>query len=108
MIPLGLEPKTYCLEGSCSIQLSYGTNLDDYLFRKSAAKVDIFSETAKLFREILQRINAWSLFCSLPVAIDDFAVSRILVDLDAKITRVTTYIEVLVVIRNTIHFYALG
>ena len=25
MIPLGLEPKTYCLEGSCSIQLSYGT-----------------------------------------------------------------------------------
>ncbi len=27
MIPLGLEPKTYCLEGSCSIQLSYGTDL---------------------------------------------------------------------------------
>ena len=25
VIPLGLEPKTYCLEGSCSIQLSYGT-----------------------------------------------------------------------------------
>ena len=27
VIPLGLEPKAYCLEGSCSIQLSYGTSL---------------------------------------------------------------------------------
>ena len=27
VIPLGLEPKTYSLEGCCSIQLSYGTNL---------------------------------------------------------------------------------
>ncbi len=26
VIPFGFEPKTYCLEGSCSIQLSYGTN----------------------------------------------------------------------------------
>ena len=25
VIPLGLEPKTVCLEGRCSIQLSYGT-----------------------------------------------------------------------------------
>ena len=25
MIPAGLEPATYCLEGSCSIQLSYET-----------------------------------------------------------------------------------
>ncbi|MEN9421993.1 MAG: hypothetical protein RLZZ107_1472 [Bacteroidota bacterium] len=25
VIPFGFEPKTYCLEGSCSIQLSYGT-----------------------------------------------------------------------------------
>ena len=24
-IPAGLEPATYCLEGSCSIRLSYGT-----------------------------------------------------------------------------------
>jgi len=24
--PVGLEPTTYCLEGSCSIQLSYGVN----------------------------------------------------------------------------------
>ena len=26
VIPLGLEPKTVCLEGRCSIQLSYGTS----------------------------------------------------------------------------------
>ena len=25
VIPLGFEPKACCLEGSCSIQLSYGT-----------------------------------------------------------------------------------
>ena len=27
MIPSGFEPEAYCLEGSCSIQLSYGTDL---------------------------------------------------------------------------------
>ena len=27
VIPFGFEPKTYCLEGSCSIQLSYGTKI---------------------------------------------------------------------------------
>ena len=26
MTPFGFEPKTYCLEGSCSIQLSYGAS----------------------------------------------------------------------------------
>ena len=46
VIPLGLEPKTYCLEGSCSIQLSYGTNLL-VISRKSAAKVGIFLELYK-------------------------------------------------------------
>ena len=25
VIPAGFEPATYCLEGNCSIQLSYGT-----------------------------------------------------------------------------------
>ena len=43
MIPLGLEPKAYCLEGSCSIQLSYGTNP----FANAAAKLAIFSRTTK-------------------------------------------------------------
>ena len=28
VIWLGLEPKTYCLEGSCSIQLSYQTHFN--------------------------------------------------------------------------------
>ena len=28
MIQLGFEPKTYCLEGSCSIQLSYWTSFN--------------------------------------------------------------------------------
>ncbi len=27
VIPIGFEPMTYCLEGSCSIQLSYRTNV---------------------------------------------------------------------------------
>ena len=27
VIPSGFEPEAYCLEGSCSIQLSYGTDL---------------------------------------------------------------------------------
>ena len=43
VIPLGLEPKAYCLEGSCSIQLSYGTDLS----QKLGAKVLIFCDTAK-------------------------------------------------------------
>ncbi len=35
VIPFGFEPKTYCLEGSCSIQLSYGTLLKDGKGNKS-------------------------------------------------------------------------
>ena len=27
VIPIGFEPMAYCLEGSCSIQLSYGTSI---------------------------------------------------------------------------------
>ena len=27
VIPLGFEPKTHSLEGCCSIQLSYGTDI---------------------------------------------------------------------------------
>ena len=43
VIRSGLEPETYCLEGSCSIQLSYQTDL----FAFAGAKIDIFSETHK-------------------------------------------------------------
>ena len=43
VIRSGLEPETYCLEGSCSIQLSYQT----ILFCFAAAKLDIFSQTDK-------------------------------------------------------------
>ncbi len=35
VIELGFEPKTYCLEGSCSIQLSYST----YVSRHSSQSV---------------------------------------------------------------------
>ena len=45
MIPSGLEPETYCLEGSCSIQLSYGTDL----FVFAGAKVVIFLQIAKFY-----------------------------------------------------------
>ena len=40
VIRSGFEPETYCLEGSCSIQLSYQT----ILFCFAAAKLDIFSD----------------------------------------------------------------
>ncbi len=43
VIRSGLEPETYCLEGSCSIQLSYQT----ILFCFAGAKVGIFSQTDK-------------------------------------------------------------
>ena len=50
VIRLGLEPKTYCLEGSCSIQLSYRTC--HALFRIAGAKVYNFWQTAKYFPNI--------------------------------------------------------
>ena len=56
VIPLGLEPKTYCLEGSCSIQLSYGTDLKRGFREELAAKLDIFSEISK-FSGRFQMVN---------------------------------------------------
>ena len=32
VIPIGFEPMTYCLEGSCSIQLSYRTKNNTIVF----------------------------------------------------------------------------
>jgi hypothetical protein len=37
-IPAGVEPATYCLEGSCSIQLSYGISLALAAKKKSKKK----------------------------------------------------------------------
>ena len=48
VIPLGFEPKACCLEGSCSIQLSYGTSL----FEKPPAKVVTKLRLSKSRKEI--------------------------------------------------------
>ena len=48
VISLGLEPKTYCLEGSCSIQLSYETS-------KSAAKLLLFIGISKFLWSFLRQ-----------------------------------------------------
>ena len=52
----GLEPPTDCLEGSCSIQLSYQTDLKNVVGKVfktdlvlSDAKVMIFSEREKFY-----------------------------------------------------------
>jgi hypothetical protein len=39
VIPEGFEPSTYCLEGSCSIQLSYGTKIS--FLQKTYQKVGV-------------------------------------------------------------------
>ena len=110
VIRLGLEPKTYCLEGSCSIQLSYRTSLVvDSLFRKSAAKVGIFSETAKLFREIFARISSGRLLLGcFPVAVDDLAVLGIFLDVNADVARESAHIEVLIAVIKTVELNTLG
>ena len=41
VIPLRLERRTYCLEGSCSIQLSYGT------ISKTSARKFIFEAESR-------------------------------------------------------------
>src|SRR4051812_36839248 len=45
VIPFGFEPKTYCLEGSCSIQLSYGTVLNAECRIKNAELTFILNST---------------------------------------------------------------
>ena len=47
VIPTGFEPVTYCLEGSCSNPLSYGTICLFVLY-----KCIIISRYKKIFREI--------------------------------------------------------
>ena len=62
VIPLRLERKTYCLEGSCSIQLSYGTDL---ILIKSAAKLVRFIGFSKKKRNYL------SLYCIFALCIQN-------------------------------------
>jgi hypothetical protein len=47
VIRSGFEPETYCLEGSCSIQLSYRTN-----FKRGQNKGKIFVETKQKSRHL--------------------------------------------------------
>ena len=72
VIPSGFEPEAYCLEGSCSIQLSYGTNL--LIFMKSAAKVGNFSELHKFQTEnLMYDLSSKELF---PITKDFVALKR--------------------------------
>ena len=50
VIPSGFEPEAYCLEGSCSIQLSYGTDLFDD-FHEIACKGRHFFGNSQIFEE---------------------------------------------------------
>ena len=65
MIPLGLEPKAYCLEGSCSIQLSYGTDLYDAILSKIGCKgSDIFGNRQILYGKsyisaVIEAVVSW-------------------------------------------------
>ena len=54
VIPSGLEPETVCLEGRCSIQLSYGTQCERFHSAKVArefepTKCPLFPDGQKLF-----------------------------------------------------------
>jgi hypothetical protein len=63
MIPEGLEPPTYCLEGSCSIQLSYGTNKIYQFNQSKRSQVLIFIQiiapiaVITIAPKIIRRIN---------------------------------------------------
>ena len=71
VIPLGLEPKAYCLEGSCSIQLSYGTDLT----ANCGCKGRHFFANCKILdgksdiTAVIERVEAWcEALCGLEVA----------------------------------------
>ena len=48
----GLEPLTYCLEGSCSIQLSYWRISEQVSLYIIALKPDIVNSFLKIFQKI--------------------------------------------------------
>ena len=60
MIPSGLEPETYCLEGSCSIQLSYGTDLLDALYEEIGCKGSYFLRNDQILEQKLSEAK-WGL-----------------------------------------------
>ncbi len=64
VIPFGFEPKTYCLEGSCSIQLSYETisekksiNFKDADLKTSDLQIDQSSKLIHFIRSGWQDSN---------------------------------------------------
>ena len=51
-VPSGLEPETVCLEGRCSIQLSYGTSCGRFRTAKFGREVRILEGgQGEVFRE---------------------------------------------------------
>ena len=90
MIRLGLEPKTYCLEGSCSIQLSYQT-IKYSLLSKIGCKVRHFFGNHQIFAHFSHRksyvsavvegiVASEESFCGLELA----DVQRVLLALTAQ------------------------
>ena len=71
VIRSGLEPETYCLEGSCSIQLSYQTDL---ILVCGCKGRHFFGNTQILDRKsyicaVIEAVIAWrEAFCGLEVA----------------------------------------
>ena len=48
VIPSGLEPETVCLEGRCSIQLSYGTSCGLFRAAKFGRNLGVWARTVQL------------------------------------------------------------
>ena len=64
MIPLGFEPKTHSLEGCCSIQLSYGTNIANQI-NISECKSTAFLPFNQTFPQLFMERLVDSLVCEI-------------------------------------------
>ncbi len=82
VIPPGLEPGTYCLEGSCSIQLSYGTinQINKILFRKQRREGDSnprydfsYACLANMWFQPLTHLSVCNLLCKISEFQQDFS-----------------------------------
>ena len=74
VIRSGLEPETYCLEGSCSIQLSYRTDLKGDFIEIGCkgsynfANIQILDGKSDI-TAVIERVEAWcEALCGLEVA----------------------------------------